>query len=184
MDRREFDTLEIEKQLDYINNKLQKGYTLTKACKEINVGRSTIRDRAKKIGQAYDNSLNKYIAADSIKSDISKTISIKEIETEPEAYKYNSHTNVLNGKKLNNLIDRYDEIIKMIDWFENDKNETIVSKGIKINLPEEINKNYRKTIRINDTVWNKFSIFCNSHKEFKERDLLSQALLEYMSNHK
>jgi predicted DNA-binding protein YlxM (UPF0122 family) len=144
MHRREFDTLEIGKQLDYINGKLQRGYTLTKACNEIGVGRSTIRDRAKKIGQAYDSSLNKYIAADSIKSDISKTISIKEIETEPVAYKYNSHTNVLND-----LIDNYDRIIKMLDWFENNKNKTTVTNEIKINLPEESDKKYRQTVRLN-----------------------------------
>ncbi|MBO3445700.1 hypothetical protein [Clostridium sp. CCUG 7971] len=42
-------------QLQYINDKLKEGYSLTKISKEFGVGRSVIADRFKKINYAYAN---------------------------------------------------------------------------------------------------------------------------------
>ncbi|HBF7094799.1 TPA: hypothetical protein KOU56_003896, partial [Clostridioides difficile] len=45
MDRSDFDVLKVENQIEFINEQLEKEKTLTNICKEINIGRSTIRDR-------------------------------------------------------------------------------------------------------------------------------------------
>lgn len=183
LDRITFDKLNIEDQIKYINNELKKGSTLTNTCKSIGIGRTTVRDRALKHSYTYDSNLNQYICTANaankttvsvpkspIKNDMSTPIVSKEMTS-----------------RLIKLCNNYDKIIDVIEWFENDKDKTNVIEvvqGIKINLPEEKDTNFRKTLRVNDEVWKQFSKFCDCHKEFTQKDLLSQAILDYMENHK
>lgn len=186
MDRKEFDDLNIKEQIEYMNKELVNGCTVTKVCKSIGIGRSTVRDRFKKVGQVYDGSLNQYVG-DNSKTSLSgnenKVIVPKDIIQDGDK------TIVTNKKVLKNLIGlskSYDKIMEMIAWFESDKDKTNVievTEGIKIDLPEETDKEFRKTIRINDVVWEQFSEFCDKHKEFKQKDLHSQALLEYIEKY-
>lgn len=186
MDRKEFDDLGIEEQIEYMNKELINGSTVTKVCKSIGIGRSTVRDRFKKVGQVYDGSLNQYIG-DNSKTSLShtenKAIVPKDIIQDSDK------TIVTNKKVLKNLIglsENYNKIMEMITWFESDKDKTNaieVREGIKIELPDEIDKEFRKTIRVNDVVWERFSEFCDKNKEFKQKDLHSQALLEYIKKY-
>lgn len=186
MDRKEFDNLDIEEQIKHMNKELVNGCTVTKVCKSIGIGRSTIRDRFMKVGQVYDSSLNQYISDNSkttLSHDENKAIVPKDIVQDVDK------TIVTNKKVLKNLIglsESYDKIMEMITWFQSDKDKTNVievTEGIKIDLPEETDKEFRKTIRINDVVWEQFSEFCDKHKEFKQKDLHSQALLEYIKKY-
>ncbi|MFL0198281.1 hypothetical protein ACJDU8_22350 [Clostridium sp. WILCCON 0269] len=186
LDRREFDSLSIENQIEYINKELASGGTVTKICKCIGIGRSTVRDRFNKVGQSYDSSLNKYVSDNnktSLLYDENKAIVPKDIIRDDDK------TIITDKKVLKNLIglsENYDKLMEILEWFSNDKdkiNVTPIIQGIKINLPEENDKEYRKTVRINDVVWSEFLEFCNKNKEFKQKDLHSQALLEYIKNH-
>ncbi|HFL3194011.1 TPA: hypothetical protein ACG3JQ_003881, partial [Clostridioides difficile] len=56
-----FNELDILEQIEYINNQLESNETLTYICKNIGIGRSTIRDRFKKANYSYSKDLNKYI---------------------------------------------------------------------------------------------------------------------------
>ncbi|ABQ23644.1 hypothetical protein [Clostridium kluyveri] len=193
MDRKEFDNLGVEEQIKYINKELVSGYTLTKVCGLIGVGRSTIRDRAKKLGYFYNTKFNQYVCGKNETkvtnvNDNSKTLvacdrddSLNNMEVDKSI--------IFNKNIMKNLIglsENYDKIMDFIKWFENDKGKTNVievTEGIKIDLPEETDKEFRKTIRVNDVVWELFSEFCDKHKEFKQKDLHSQALLEYIKKY-
>ena len=56
MNKIQFNSLETIDQIQYINKKLIEGNTVTKVCESIGIGRSTIRDRFKKVG--YMNIIN------------------------------------------------------------------------------------------------------------------------------
>lgn len=198
MNRKEFDNLNVEEQIEYINEKLHNGSTLTKVCNSIGIDRSTIRKRAKKVGQYYDSSLNQYVRDKSettITSDSSKTkVSCDENKTivpqdKGQAiinHRDNNSTLVTDKNVMKNLLElskNHDKIMEVLTWFESDKgmsNVIEVTDGIKIDLPEEKDTEFRKTVRLNDTVWNLFSKFCKEHKEFKQKDLHSQALRDYI----
>ena len=202
MDRKEFDSLNIEEQVEYINKELYNGCTLTKVCSLIGIGRSTVRDRFKKVGQRYDSSINKYvgdngkttITGDSGKTEIScdedKTIVSKDKEQAIIKHRDSSNTFVTDKKVMKNLLElseSHDKIMEVLSWFESDRDKTNVievSEGIKIDLPQEKDTEFRKTVRLNNIVWNLFSEFCKEHKEFKQKDLHSQALLEYIEKYK
>lgn len=194
LDRITFDKLNIEDQIKYINEELKKGSTLTNTCKNIGIGRTTVRDRALKHSYAYDSSLNQYIGATNAanKTTVSapKVPIRNDMSTPIVPDKSDLSTPIVSKEMTSRLIklcNNYDKILDVIEWFENDRDKTNVIEvvqGIKINLPEEKDTNFRKTLRVNDEVWKQFSKFCDGHKEFTQKDLLSQALLDYMENHK
>ncbi|MFG0882370.1 hypothetical protein ACGAJ9_06915 [Clostridioides difficile] len=62
MDRYTFDNLPIKEQIQYINNKLLEGNTLTNTCKDIGIGRTTIRNRFKQHGYEFNQAKKLYIS--------------------------------------------------------------------------------------------------------------------------
>lgn len=61
MNRKEFDSLDSIKQIEYINEKLENGKSLTELSEKINISRSTIRKRFKKLGYEFNQEINKYM---------------------------------------------------------------------------------------------------------------------------
>ena len=61
MEKDKFNNLSLIEQVEYINSLLEGNKTLTNIAKDIGIGRSTIRDRFKKINYRYSKDLNKYI---------------------------------------------------------------------------------------------------------------------------
>jgi len=72
-ERVEFDRLEVLSQLEYINNELTKGNTLTKICESVGIGRTTIRDRFLKERYSFNKTNNKYEYYKSIKKQCKRT---------------------------------------------------------------------------------------------------------------
>lgn len=164
LDRAKFDSLTIVKQLDSINDELQNGKTVYKICDEIGVERSTVGERAEKIGNVYNKDFN---------DDNSQRIVISD----------NLKSNLVN------LAENYEKIMEMLEWFKDDNNRhsnviAVVDHAIKIEFPKEIVPDSRTTVRVNSLVWKDFKKFCGIHSQFTKRDLLSQALQEFMNKHK
>ena len=77
-----------------------------------------------------------------------------------------------------------DGIMKMV---ENDRiaNEYRQRKGgLTINLPVEKNKKFRMTLRLNDIVYEEFKEFADANKQFTVKELVSQALKEFVDKYK
>lgn len=90
-------------------------------------------------------------------------------------------------EKALQLIKNFDRIMNVVNAFEqnNFSNHTEYddSNNIVIELPCETVKDYRTSIRINNVVWDNFNDFCNKNKIFLKKDLLSQALVDYMKKY-
>lgn len=61
LNKDDFNKLDINKQIDYLNTQLKKGISLTVLCKNIGIARSTVGGRAKKQGYIFDKEINQYI---------------------------------------------------------------------------------------------------------------------------
>lgn len=191
MIKEQFNKLEKLEQVQYINNQLKEGYSLTKISKELGVGRSTITDRFKKVNYSYSKDSNEYIYNDSVTAvekvvrdiKVKEDITIKEID---EKLNNGSNTDVslMSDKvvqsNLVNLSNEYQTLIEMIELYK--KNSNILSTQIVIDL--ETTDNTLTTLRVNTNVLRQFNEFIDEHKEYKKVDLVSMALKEYMSNHK
>lgn len=195
MNKEEFNKLEVSQQIQYINNQLENNNTLTSVCKEISIGRSTIRDRFNKIGYKYSKELNKYVHNNDITDVLQDDEKLNNrCDTSVEKENNNSGTSVINLDTVTEIVNKSDEDIKnnLLDLVNNydvlkdiielhRRNTSVVKQQIVIDLEDAESK--LATLRVNGKVLEKFNNFCNHHKEYKKVDLLSQAIKNFIENY-
>ncbi|GAB6170513.1 hypothetical protein JCM1393_29730 [Clostridium carnis] len=104
----------------------------------------------------------------------------------------NIRENNIDVTDIVELINRKEEIFRMLEMFNNmsDKMGDSLSDSIEdkfnniiIKLPNTKNNQFKATIRLNDVVWEQFKIFANKYPFFTTKDLVSQALVDFMNKH-
>lgn len=186
MNKDEFNELDILKQIEYINLKLENNNTLTYICKNIGISRSTIRDRFKKANYSYSKDLNKYIHECIMDVSQNNKYTMNDIQKENNV----SNTNVVQFDIVREVMNKSDKEIKdnLLDMVANYDilkeiielhkcNTSVVKQQIIINLEESESK--LTTLRINSKELELFNKFCDNNKQFKKIDLISQALKEF-----
>lgn len=191
MNKDKFNKLTILDQIDFINSQINNN-SITSVCKEIGVGRTTIRDRFKKANYSYSKELNKYTyiePKDSLKDFTEQDNSCITSDT----YN-NSNTNIVEDNYASSLLKKSDKEFQnnMIDLVNNydtlkeiielhKRNTSVIKQQIIIDLDNSENK--LTSLRINKTVLDKFNEFCEKNKQFTKVDLVSQALKDFMEFH-
>lgn len=181
MIKEEFNNLDIMDQVKYINKMLNEKRSLTNIASDLSIGRSTIRDRFKKVNYIYDKKLNQYIQCEKVVCDTeviqSNTNTLESINRE-ELKKYNvSNTDV--NKKILNITNEYEILMEMIELYK--CNSNVLQNKIIIDLPDADSE--LTSFRINKEILKQFNDFVKNQKEFRKIDLVSMALKEYMENH-
>ena len=193
MEKIEFDKDDKVGFKDFINKKLQEGYSLTKLEKEIGISRKTISNRCASIQYKYDKKLNQYIYDESI--EIKKGTSVrqvKSIENTNNVKVDKCPTDVVQfdndiKNKMLMITNKYDKLMEIIDWYETkgDKCPTGHTEIIEIKTGLQIDfiKSEAKkvSIRTDAGIWDKFISFTQEHPEFTKGDLLAQALNEFLN---
>lgn len=91
----------------------------------------------------------------------------------------------IKSNELLELINRKEEIFKVLDYFNNMSDKVgEIGKGLIIKLPNARNNEFKATIRLNDVVWEEFKDFSKKNPFFEMKDLTSQALVEFMNKYK
>ncbi|MDY3361209.1 MAG: hypothetical protein SOY04_12610 [Clostridium celatum] len=177
-----FSDMSIDDLVDYVNNKLILGNSLVRIASELNVNESSIRKKLKKAG--YKRSGNEFIyvgqsggqvVSSSIKSNIPEERAIKVGQKED---------GVLQGKDKKNFIElmsNFNVIMEMVEQYK--KSSVLPTGDIVIQLPYEETKDYKTSIRVNKTIMEQFREFCDKHKEFSQKELISAALMEFMDRY-
>lgn len=200
MDRIDFDKLEVKDQVNYINKQLDEGDTLREIASNLNIARSTLRDRFKKIGYIYNKKLNKYLKIndeyDKNNTKVIKKDPIKKQNTlEVESYK--SNTIVSNKeshgikefnnlkKELLDLINNKDIILEMVEGYKSNT-KVIDIPQLDINsLPVEMQKDIKtKSIKVYSPIYDLFNNLCEEYSSIKKQDLISLALYEFYIRYK
>ncbi|BDR82584.1 DNA-binding protein [Clostridium tetani] len=166
MNKKEFNRLNILEQVEYINNSLIDGSTVTKVCRDIGIARSTVGGRFKKEGYYFNNILNRY----ELENNILVLPSQKD--------------NTINEDLLE-LIDMKPDLIELIKFYK--KNEVAIDmEELNINnIPEELKDNIKnRSIKVYDAIYKLFDELCNSYSSIKKQDLLSLALYEFIEKYK
>lgn len=181
MIKEEFNNLDIMDQVEYINKMLNEKRSLTNIASDLSIGRSTIRDRFKKVNYIYDKKLNQYIKCEKLVCDtevIQSNTNVLESINREELKKYNvSNTDV--NKKILNITNEYEILMEMIELYK--CNSNVLQNKIIIDLPEADSE--LTSFRINKEILKQFNDFVKKQKEFRKIDLVSMALKEYMENH-
>lgn len=196
MNKEEFNILEVLEQINYINNQLEYNKSVTSVCKELGIGRSTIRDRFKKFNYTYSKDLNKYIHNNNITDVVQpNTNSNNECITYDINKKDNNYiTDVIQSDTVTEIINKSDEEIRnnLLDLVTNydilkdiielhRRNTSVIKQQIVIDIEDAESK--LTTLRVNSKILNQFNTFCSNNKQYKKVDLLSQAMKEFIEKY-
>lgn len=191
LDRIAFDNMKVLDQINYINNKLKEGYSLTKTCETIGINRKTISKRFAKENYIFDKAANIYM-----ESNYKSMTKVKSNDNTS----HKSNTIVVNKDKKNlqsiqdfnkikndllELINNKHEILQMLkDYKSNTKIIEVPLLDINT-LPGEMQKYITtKTIKVYEPIYSLFDELCKNYNSIKKQDLISLALYEFISKYK
>ncbi|MDB8794904.1 hypothetical protein PN290_14430 [Romboutsia sp. 1001216sp1] len=196
MNKEEFNNLEVLEQIKYINDQLENNKSITSVCKILGIGRTTIRDRFKKINYIYFKDSNKYIYNECITNVVQTNIGANNgrITSDIEIENNNNTTDVIQSDTITEIINKSDEEIKnnLLDLVNNydvlkdiielhRRNTSVIKQQIVIDIDDSDSK--LTTLRINSKVLEQFNTFCRNNKQYKKVDLLSQAMKEFIEKY-
>ncbi len=192
MTKEQFNKLNVLEQIEYINSQLENNNSITSVCKELNIGRSTIRDRFKKLNHSYCKDLNRYINNSSV-TDVEQNPITKDNRCTSDVTRIEenvSNTDVVQVDKVTDIINKSDVEIKetIIDIVNNydvlkeiielhRRNTSVIKQQIVIDVEGAESKLI--TLRVNSKELELFNEFCKDNKQYKKIDLISQALKEF-----
>lgn len=187
MNRTEFDKLDLQQQVDYINKKLASGFSLTKECTNIGIDRTTIRKRFSKNDFSFDKDSNQYIKSS---DDKSNTKVIQQVPQKNIPALNQNDLKVLQDfstikNDLFELIAHKDEIFDIIKNYKSNTN-VIEIPELNINdIPAELQGNVSsKSLKIYDSIYELFDDLCKKYPSIKKQDMTSLALLEFYNKYK
>ena len=168
--------------INYINELLRQGNTVKDIRSRLNISEKLFQKQIKQLGYKYNQKTKQY----------------EKIEVQSLTQKrkdYSSNTGVINQtnvaadidiKKVADLVKNYDMIKELLTWFknkeyENDIIEVIQDNRIEIDIDTDETK--RTTILVNKKIYDEFNEFCQKHKEYDKKDLISMALKEYVQKY-
>lgn len=200
-------SMTLEELADYVNKQLECGRNLTKIAKEdYGVNESTIRKRLTK-NNIYKRIENQYVrqcqtrcdtdknnivnkSLHNVRHDVRHSVTDNADQSSKDTNiiihtQSQDVTNNIQNKKYTQLLDNYDIIMQMIEDYKKAKEHGSSSfNGLVVELPVEKKKDFRVTLRLNDVVYEEFKKFADNNKQFTIKELISQALKEFIDKYK
>lgn len=191
MNRKEFDSLSIELQINYINTQLDEGKSLNMILKEIGIPKSTFRDRATRYGYKLDLEKRQYFLITNVINHEEQNKSNTIANNEEHRIINTKESNESMCKSITNVNNNYNSIEKVIsemqqqlnevyNWYLKEKN-IIEKEELKITKFKGEAEN--RTYKIYPDVLKAFNKFCKEHKQYKVQDIISQAILEFIKKY-
>lgn len=180
--REEFSVQTIEQQVAMVNTYLLRGLSIIKVFKsEINCNESTFRARAKKAGYLLDQEKNQYIKKDSTQKDTEKHVQKNTNIPLPIEEVHKDITKVYTENEDIACIREMLPMLKeMLAWYTRQKNVINVEP---LQMQKFSGTVESKTFRIYKSVLSDFLVFAAKNKQYKQQDLVSQALAEFLEKY-
>ena len=180
MNRTDFDVLEVLEQIKYINKSLSEGYTVTGICNYIGIGRSTIRDRFKKVGYEYNKTINQY-------ESIIEVVEAEPVEAiEPVIQESSNLVVETDSDILTTIINNYDDnmnkLNEMYNWYKLQSSNKVVETE-KLKIDDFEGDIVVRSYKLYESIQKEFTEFCKINNKYKVQDILSQALKEFLDKY-
>lgn len=179
MDRVTLDKLELIDQVEFFNDQLEKGKSLTKICDEIGITRKAVRVRFEKGGYTFDKDLNLYKLID-------LNIGLAAKQTNKPNKKLSKNiTNTTNTNQLETRMKALETKVKALEELINNNSiNTINTNDKEVNITTFEGETVSRAYRLDAKVQKDFKIFCKKHSEYKVQDIISSALQDFMDKNK
>lgn len=168
--------------INYINALLKEGKTVKEVRSILELSEKSFQKQIKELNYKYNQKIRQYEPfTEVLASNLSNTSNATTKSTTEATT--NSTTLTTTEQTTLKYLDSNIEIIKqLLENYKRNTNNT--NKDIVINLINDKHLNPKpKSIRINEFVWRDWLEFTKDFT-FTKSDLISQALLEFMQNHK
>ena len=186
MNKIQFNSLETIDQIQYINKKLIEGNTVTKVCEAIGIGRSTIRDRFKKVGYEYNKSTNQYESIIEIMESVEPVTptGVTEPINEDITPVVQESSNLVVGTDnqiLTSLINNYDDmnnrLNEMYNWYKLQSSNKVVDAE-KFKVDDFEGEIVVRSYKLYEPIQKEFLDFCKKNNKYKVQDILCQFIKE------
>ena len=191
MNKTEFNNLDVLEQIEYINKNLLEGNTLTNGCKNIGIGRSTIRDRFKKVSYEYNKNINQYesiveiIEAETV-APAGANEPIKE-NIKPVIQQSSNKVVRTDNEILTSLINNYDDmnnkLNEMYNWYKLQSSNKVVQTE-KFKVDDFEGDIVVRSYKLYEPIQREFLEFCKKNNKYKVQDILSQFIKEGLEKYK
>lgn len=192
MTKEEFEKLNFQDKVAYLNDKLHEGQTVTKIREDIGIGEKRLQKEIKMNGYKYDNKLKQYIfntetyISANTKSNTNSNTQGKDIIVLEK-----NTTPILKESQeaAINFLEQNLEIFEiLVEKFKvntkSNTNSNTDKKQITIELIDDKHlKPKAKAFRVNMFVYKEWQKFCETQR-YSKQDLLSMAMKEYMEKYK
>lgn len=191
MNKTEFNSLEVLEQIEYINKSLLEGNTLTNICKNIGIGRSTIRDRFKKVSYEYNKATNQYesiieiIEAETVApAGANKPIKedIKPIIQQSSNLVVGTDSEILSHI-INNYDDNLSKLNEMYNWYKLQSSNKVVQTE-KFKVDDFEGDIVVRSYKLYEPIQREFLEFCKKNNKYKVQDILSQFIKEGLEKYR
>lgn len=188
MNKEEFLELDIDKKIEYLNEKLSEGQTVIRIREDLGIGEKFLQKIVKENGYKYFQKEKRYYKENT-------NVLQKNIIHGKEIFDsdYKDTTIVLQNYKddLLDIVKAKKEIFEVINAFKKNNLyykdttnviEVVASNEIQI---KDFNSEAKGTsFRVYGETLIKWKEFCNKNKKYNNQDLVSMALEEYMEKYK
>ena len=191
MNKTEFNNLDVMDQIEYINKNLLEGNTLTNVCKNIGIGRSTIRDRFKKVSYEYNKNINQYesiveiIEAETV-APAGANEPIKE-NIKPVIQQSSNKVVRTDNEILTSLINNYDDmnnkLNEMYNWYKLQSSNKVVQTE-KFKVDDFEGDIVVRSYKLYEPIQREFLEFCKKNNKYKVQDILSQFIKEGLEKYR
>lgn len=176
MNKEQFEGLELEQQVQYINELLQET-SMIKACQAIGTNESTVRDRFKRHG--YKRQGNQFVATSNTNN--TKVVN-KANEKAREAKAKDNDIKVLENR-INSLENELEQLKAIVLSNTSNTINTIDASDTRAIIKYESDNLVSRNYKIDREVAEQFVKFCKMQKltnDYKVSDLATNALVEFM----
>ena len=168
--------------IEYINQKLREGLKASEIRKELDISEKRFLREVKELSYKFNQKTRQH---EKIQGDNDMTLVTKNNKVDNEGMTL--VTKELQGNMIQ-LSKDYERINKMLEWFENERDNSMTDVTVKISEGLSINyirsKELRKTIRVDEKVYESLTELSKEYQQYSIKDLLSQAIYEFVNKYK
>lgn len=196
MNRESFEKLDIIQQIEFVNEKLKEGYSLSRLAKEgITSASSTMRDRYERVHYKYNKDTKQFENIVEIMPSVNDEICVtkdgsnKVVISENNIQECSSSNKVViteqvNNKVLEQILLNYNSMSSKLDevynWYQKSSNKVVTGD---LNIDNFEGKVVTRSYKIYEDVQKEFAEFCASSK-YRVQDILTQAIKEFLEKYK
>lgn len=188
MNKEQFNSLDFMEKIEYLNNKLKKGQTVTRIREDIGIGEKSLQREIKANGYRYNNKEKQYVPTTEATTKFTTQV-LPTIVEDKNTIVVDKNTFVVpkhQQQVLGYLENNFEVLQEFLEKYKSTTRSTTetTTNHIIINLVDDKHLNPKpKSIRINEFIYQDWQQFCDT-KHYSKQDLISMALKEYMEKYK